>query len=237
MSYFRVYRIVQCEADDSPAGRHRAGFEYLGHDFQFYNRKFFHGTFKLFIFSQSTSSNIGKGTFFSRRKPSQNMAFLQTNEHYSHVKEAYQNTVQSIGENDYTTRLTNVMDKSKLSFPNKTCLICFSIALTAFFNIRCALNEPRLLDLSNALFTATCTWLVHLALLPTPDQTLNEAEKLNVIEKLPLKFPPNRQLSYIPEFLVENVISYFKFLEIYNSRYMQVRFSFNETIIFLRVFS
>ncbi|CAF0925407.1 unnamed protein product [Adineta ricciae] len=145
----------------------------------------------------------------------------KTSEHYSRIKEAYQNTVQSFGENDYTTRLANVMDKT----------------LTAFYNIRCVLNEPCLLELSNALFTATCTWLVHLALLPITNQASSEYEKLNVLEKLPLKFPPNRQLSYIPEFLVENVISYFKFLEIYNSRYMQsIIPSVNEYVNFILVF-
>ena len=70
---FRMCRIVQSETDDSPPGGNRAEF---GRNFQFYNWKFFHGTFKLFIFNQSTSSNIGKGTFSSPQKePSRNMTF------------------------------------------------------------------------------------------------------------------------------------------------------------------
>ena len=74
------------------------------------------------------------------------------------------------------------------------------------------LNEPRLLELSNALFTATCSWLVHLA---SSDQPENE-EKMQMIKQLPLTSKPNRQLSYIPEFIMENITNYLTFLGRFN---------------------
>lgn len=81
------------------------------------------------------------------------------------------------------------------------------------------LNEPRLLELSNALFTATCSWLVHLASLP--DNTDNE-ENFQIIKQLPLTGKPNRQLSYIPEFIIENISDYLTFLGRFNVQLFEV---------------
>src|SRR5579871_1011590 len=90
--------------------------------------------------------------------------------------------------------------------------VFLSIGLTVFFNIKTVLNEPHLLDLSNALFTATCSWLVHLASTSDYNQKSDGEEQINVIKKLPLTSEPNQQLSYIPEFIIENIIDYLKFL-------------------------
>ncbi len=100
-----------------------------------------------------------------------------------------------------------------------------SIGLTVFFNFKTVLNEPRLLELSNALFTATCSWLVHLASSSNHDYKSEGEEQMNVIKKLPLTSEPNRQLSYIPEFIMENIIDYLKFLSRFNVQFFGVRFS------------
>lgn len=90
--------------------------------------------------------------------------------------------------------------------------------LTVFYNFKCVLNEPRLLDLSNVFFAGTCSWLVHLAAI----QSKNE-ETISRIQKLPLLFEPNEQLSYIPEFIVENLVDYWKFLLRFNPIYFEVK--------------
>ncbi|UJR37169.1 hypothetical protein I4U23_029878 [Adineta vaga] len=144
------------------------------------------------------------------------------NDEIPRIREAYDKSVNSYGKNHENTRqLDDAMEKD----------------LTIYFNIRSVLNEPCLLELSNALFTATCTWLVHLALIPSTNSNTIVEEKLNVIQKLPLKFKPNRQLSYIPEFVVENIICYLKFLGQYNEEYFQsIASSINEYVNFILVF-
>jgi hypothetical protein len=103
-------------------------------------------------------------------------------------------------------------------------MMIFSLTgLTTYLNIRSVLNEPCLLDLSNALFTATCSWLVHLALSSDHNHQSERDEQMNVIKKLPLTFEPNRQLSYIPEFIMENIIGYLKFLGQFNVKYFEVK--------------
>lgn len=81
------------------------------------------------------------------------------------------------------------------------------------------MNEPRLLELSNALFTATSSWLVHLASLT--DQSGNE-EQMPMIKQLPLTAKPNKQLSFIPEFIVENITNYLIFLGRFNVQLYEV---------------
>ncbi len=83
------------------------------------------------------------------------------------------------------------------------------------------LNEPRLLELSNALFTATCSWLVHLASLT--DETENE-DRIEMIKELPITSKSNRQLSYIPEFIMENITNYLTFLGRFNVQLFEVKF-------------
>jgi len=86
------------------------------------------------------------------------------------------------------------------------------------------LNEPCLLELSNALFTATSTWLIHLASSSNDNHKSEGEEQMNKIKKLPLKSEPNRELSYIPEFIMENIIDYLKFLGRYNLQFCEVKF-------------
>lgn len=83
------------------------------------------------------------------------------------------------------------------------------------------MNEPHLLELSNALFTASCSWLVHLASLS--DQSEN-VETFQMIKNLPLASNTNRQLSYIPEFIVENLSDYLVFLGRFNVQLFEVIF-------------
>ncbi len=83
------------------------------------------------------------------------------------------------------------------------------------------LNEPRLLELSNALFTATCSWLVHLASLT--DETESE-DRIEMIKELPITSKSNRQLSYIPEFIMENITNYLTFLGRFNVQLFEVKF-------------
>jgi hypothetical protein len=85
------------------------------------------------------------------------------------------------------------------------------------------LKEPRLLELSNSLFAATCSWLCHLV--STSDHTHKSEgdEQMNVIKKLPLTSEPNRQLSYIPEFIMENIIDYLKFLGRFSVQSFEVK--------------
>lgn len=94
---------------------------------------------------------------------------------------------------------------------------------TIFLNFRTVLNEPRLLELSNALFTATSSWLVHLAASSDGDPKSNTQEHFNVVKKLPLTTEPNRQLGYIPEFIMENIVNYIIFLGGYNRQFFEVR--------------
>lgn len=46
-----------------------------------------------------------------------------------------------------------------------------------------------------------------------------------MIKTLPLISKPNRQLSYIPEFIIENIIDFLKCLGRFNVQFFQVRFS------------
>ena len=78
------------------------------------------------------------------------------------------------------------------------------------------------MELSNALFTATCSWLVHLASL-SDDQNETE-EKIQMIKQLPLTSKPNRQLTYIPEFIMENITNYLVFLGRFNVQLFEVIF-------------
>ena len=96
--------------------------------------------------------------------------------------------------------------------------------VTIFLNFRTVLTEPRLLELSNALFTATSSWLVHLAVSPDGEVKSNGDEHFNKIKQLPLTSTPNRQLSYIPEFIMENIVNYLIFLGGYNRQFFNVRF-------------
>jgi hypothetical protein len=94
-----------------------------------------------------------------------------------------------------------------------------------FFNIRTVLKEPYSLELSNAFFTATCTWLVHIASSSDHHHRSEGEEQMNIIKKLPLTSPPNQQLSYIPELIIENITSYLNFLNGFNPEFFEVTFS------------
>lgn len=86
------------------------------------------------------------------------------------------------------------------------------------------INEPGLLELSNALFSSTCTWLVHIASLPNDYSKSENDEQINVLKKLPLDFEPNQELSYIPEFIMDNIVDYLQFISRYNVQFFEVRF-------------
>ncbi|CAF0773012.1 unnamed protein product [Adineta steineri] len=142
---------------------------------------------------------------------------LKINEELSHVQSAYNDVTRLHGTNhESIQRLEDAMEKG----------------LTAFLNIKAVLNEPRLLELSNALFTATSSWLVHLA---SSDQPENE-EQIHPIKKLPLPLKPNRQLSYIPEFIMENMTNYLTFLGRFNVQLFESLPHVNEYITFVLVF-
>jgi hypothetical protein len=96
---------------------------------------------------------------------------------------------------------------------------CQFLGLTAFLNIKTVLNEPHLLELSNALLTATCSWLVHLA----SCSTLTEYdEQIARIQQLPLISKSTQYLSYTPEFIIENVIDFLTFLGRFNVQLFEV---------------
>jgi hypothetical protein len=60
---------------------------------------------------------------------------------------------------------------------------------------------------------------VHIA--SSSDQSEGE-EKMNIIQQLPLTLKPNRQLSYIPEFIMENITNYLTFLGRFNVQLFEV---------------
>jgi ubiquitin conjugation factor E4 A len=143
---------------------------------------------------------------------------LKINEELSRVQQAYNDgsRVHGAGHPD-VIRLEETMEKG----------------LTAFLNIKTVLNEPRLLELSNALLTATCSWLVHLAQLT--DETAND-ERIEMIKQLPILSKPNRQLSYIPEFIMENITNYLTFLGRFNVQLFESLSSVNEYVTLVLVF-
>ncbi len=102
--------------------------------------------------------------------------------------------------------------------------------MTAFLNIKTVLNEPVLLDLSNWLFTATSSWLVHLASLTNENE-----EQMQMIKQLPLISKPNRQLSYIPEFIMENITNYLTFLRRFNVQLFEVKFLFKKNNLYFDI--
>jgi hypothetical protein len=75
------------------------------------------------------------------------------------------------------------------------------------------------LELSNALFTATCSWLVHLASLSDESE---RQETMQMIKQLPFTSKPTRELSYIPEFIMENITNYLTFLGRFNVQLFEV---------------
>ncbi|CAM4797139.1 unnamed protein product [Rotaria magnacalcarata] len=109
---------------------------------------------------------------------------------------------------------------------------------TTFLNIKSVLNEPYLMELSNSLLTSTCSWLVHLASSSSdPSSTSNGAEQMSILKMLPLTSKPNPQLSYIPEFIIENIIDFFKYISQFNVRFFQSNeSSINEYMYFMLVF-
>ncbi|CAF0967414.1 unnamed protein product [Rotaria sp. Silwood1] len=143
---------------------------------------------------------------------------LKINEELSQVQHAYNDATRLNGVNDENVqRLEDAMEKG----------------LTAFLNIKTVLNEPCLLELSNALFTASCSWLVHLASLS--DQVEN-VETIQMIKQLPLISKPNRQLSYIPEFIMENITDYLRFLGRFNVQLFESLSNVNEYVTLVLVF-
>ncbi|CAF0830173.1 unnamed protein product [Rotaria sordida] len=148
---------------------------------------------------------------------------VKVGEELTRIRDAYNNAVKLDGLNhENSIQLGETMENG----------------LTAFLNIKAVLNEPYLLELSNALFTATCSWLVHLASSSSNhNQKLDGEEQMNILKKLPLISEPNRQLSYIPEFIMENIIDYLKFLGRYNTQLFQsIESSINEYINLILVF-
>ncbi|CAF4687908.1 unnamed protein product [Rotaria sp. Silwood1] len=148
---------------------------------------------------------------------------VKISDELTRLRDAYNNAVKSDGPNHETSiKLGEAMENG----------------LTAFLNIKTVLNEPYLLELSNALFTATCSWLVHLASSSSNHQQNSDGEEqMNVLKKLPLTSEPNRQLSYIPEFIIENIIDYLKFLTRYNIQLFQsMESSITEYINLILVF-
>ncbi|CAF3669246.1 unnamed protein product [Rotaria socialis] len=143
---------------------------------------------------------------------------LKINEELSQVQQAYQEASKLNGPNDENVqRLEQAMEKG----------------LTAFLNIKTVLNEPFLLELSNALFTASCSWLVYLASLP---EEVDSEETMKMIRQLPLATKPNRQLSYIPEFIIENITDYLTFLGRFNVQLFESLSSVNEYVTLVLVF-
>ncbi|CAF0807326.1 unnamed protein product [Adineta ricciae] len=142
---------------------------------------------------------------------------LKINEELSRVQHAYNNAIRLHGaSHEGAQRLESAMEKG----------------MTAFLNIKTVLNEPRLLELSNALFTATCSWLVHLAACDHPES----AEELRPIKELPLLSKPNRQLSFIPEFIMENITNYLTFLSRFNVQLFESLAHVNEYVTLVLVF-
>ncbi|CAF2873145.1 unnamed protein product [Rotaria sp. Silwood2] len=144
-------------------------------------------------------------------------------EELTRIREAYNNAVKLDGPNhENSVQLGETMENG----------------LTAFLNIKTMLNEPYLLELLNALFTSTCSWLVHIASSSFDyNQKSDGEEQMNILKKLPLTSEPNRQLSYIPEFIMENIIDYLKFLGRYNTQVFQsIGSSINEYVNLILVF-
>jgi len=135
---------------------------------------------------------------------------LKINEELSRVQQAY-NAARANHED--ATRLETAMEKG----------------LSAFFNIKTVLNEPRLLELVNALMSSTCSWLGHIADAP-------EKESIEPIRQLPLKNKAPKELSFIPELIIENISDFLTFLGRFNVQLFESLPHVNEYVTLVLVF-
>ncbi|UJR09047.1 hypothetical protein I4U23_013295 [Adineta vaga] len=142
---------------------------------------------------------------------------LKINDELSRIQHAFNDATRLHGANhEGSRRLEETMEQG----------------MTAFLNIKTVLNEPRLLELSNAFLTATCSWLVHLA---SCDQSEN-VEQIQPIQRLPLSSKVNRELSFIPEFIMENITNYLTFLSRFNVKLFETLDHVNEYVTLVLVF-
>jgi len=88
--------------------------------------------------------------------------------------------------------------------------------MSLFLCLKAALTEPRLLSLSFSFHVATATYLVQLA---TADQMTSFCEP-----QFPLSDNVPISLSYVPEFVAENLMDYLLFLRRYKDSVYEVKY-------------
>ncbi|CAF0975154.1 unnamed protein product [Didymodactylos carnosus] len=148
---------------------------------------------------------------------------MRINQELSQVQQAYNDANQGYGaQHEGVQRLQRTMEQG----------------MTAFFNIKSVLSEPAFLDLSNCFFSSTCSWLVHLACTASPNEYLTNSTTFKSVTKLPLsEYSINEQLSYIPEFILENMTDFLVFIGRFNAHlFDSLQSSINEYVTMILVF-
>ncbi|XP_071484173.1 ubiquitin conjugation factor E4 A-like [Diadema antillarum] len=121
--------------------------------------------------------------------------FYAINRELHHIQQAFQEMVQQMGGptgNPVVVQLRDRMDK----------------AMSLFLSIKTALLEPQLLDMAFNLHVATARLVALYATTDDPSAF--------VVPSLPLPIKPPAQLSTVPEFLAENLVTYLQFLRRFN---------------------
>ncbi|KAL1516645.1 hypothetical protein ABEB36_000530 [Hypothenemus hampei] len=152
---------------------------------------------------------------------------MSVNHEIGRLEKAYKDAVQQAGPNSDVALALNQRLMAEY---------------TKFLSFKCVLSEPQFQKDMFNFIAATCYWLTQVALKTNFDQLENTIATYAPLEERTVTFPlpekiPNT-LKCIPEFLVENVVSYLIFLRRYSLRtFEEVGYEKMEPILtFLLIF-
>ncbi|XP_050300790.1 ubiquitin conjugation factor E4 A [Anthonomus grandis grandis] len=150
---------------------------------------------------------------------------LNLNHEIGRLEKAYKDAMQQVGSN---SEVVTALNKRLMA------------EYTKFFSLKCVLSEPNLLKDMFDFMSATCYWLCQLVM--KTEFPENETATFAPLEERPIVFPLPTKIPFtlkcIPEFLVENIVSYLVFLRRYSLRtFEEVGYEKMEPVLtFLLVF-
>lgn len=87
--------------------------------------------------------------------------------------------------------------------------------MTKYLSMKAAMLLPSTLDCMMNFMTASCVWLVNVALGNTSSQLLADVT-------FPLPERMSENLSFIPEFIIDNIVDYVTFIRRFNPALFEV---------------
>ncbi|XP_066250043.1 ubiquitin conjugation factor E4 A [Euwallacea similis] len=130
---------------------------------------------------------------------------MNLNHEIGRLEKAYKDAVEQVGPNSDVAVALNQRLMAEY---------------TKFLSLKCVLAEPKLQRDMFDFLAATCYWLSQVA--AHPGFTDNETGTFAPLEERKISFPLSQKIPFtlkcIPEFLVENIVSYLVFLRRYSLR-------------------